>query len=433
MQTFLVAMLALFFALSLGACQKPHAESSLSLPKSTKTYQDGKLVLTAEQTARAQLQTCKIEFDGLSRDLEFSSIIEAPIDDVGTVAPQLNGVVTKVLVDLGDHVKKGQVLLYVNSPDVAESQANYFDALSRVTRARAEKDLIKIRLEIAAKDRQRLEELVAEGISSKRDLESSQARHAATKAELVASEAAANAAEAQLAAARVRLNALGISKPSQPLNGFTSELPLLSPRTGIVVQRNVIAGQGVSPTSATLAQSLAANNATATTNNALLSIANLSKVWVMLEVPQSQAAFLDRNSKVKFETEVAPGVTFLGKITKMGQHYDPVSHCVAVRTEIDNSQGLLKPGMMIIARVHVKTREHQGFTVPSASLQNIDGKDYVFVREDQFTFRPVQVNKLSDDNDCCMISGDVRAGDEVATKGSFILKTELVKGRAGNH
>lgn len=433
MQNFLVAMLTLFFALSLGACQKPHAEGSLSLPKSTKTYQDGKLILSAEQTARAQLQTCKIQLDGLSRDLEFSSIIEAPIDDVGTVAPQLNGVVTKVLVDLGDHVKKGQVLLYVNSPDVAESQANYFDALSKVTRAQAEKDLIKIRLEIAAKDRQRLEELVAEGISSKRDLESSQARHAATKAELVASEAAANAAEAQLAAARVRLNALGISKPSQPLNGFTSELPLLSPRTGIVVQRNVIAGQGVSPTSANLAQSLAANNATATTNNALLSIANLDKVWVMLEVPQSQAAFLDRNSKVKFETEVAPGVTFLGKITKMGQHYDPVSHCVAVRTEIDNSQGLLKPGMMIIARVHVKTRERKGFTVPSASLQNIDGKDYVFVREDQFTFRPVQVNKLSDDNDCCMISGDVRAGDEVATKGSFILKTELVKGRAGNN
>jgi Multidrug resistance efflux pump len=139
--------------------------------------------------------------------------------------------------------KKGQVLLYVNSPDVAESQSNYYDALSKVTKAQAEIELVKIRLEIAFKDINRLNDLVSEGISSKRDLESSQARCAATEAELVALDAAAKAAEAQLAAARVRLAALGIAKPSPTPSGFTSEPPLLSPRDGIVVQRNVIAGQ----------------------------------------------------------------------------------------------------------------------------------------------------------------------------------------------
>lgn len=427
MHTIFIVILALFLVLSLGACEKPQSKSVS--PELKSSFIDGKINLNAEQMERSQLQTSKIQLRCLSRDLEFSSIVEAPLDDVGTVAPQLNGVVTRVLVDLGDRVKKGQVLLYVNSPDVAESQSNYYDALSKVTKAQAEIELVKIRLEIAFKDINRLNDLVSEGISSKRDLESSQARCAATKAELVALDAAAKAAEAQLAAARVRLAALGIAKPSPTPSGFTSELPLLSPRDGIVVQRNVIAGQGVSPASANLTQTMAANNATGATSNALLSIANLDKVWVMLEVPQSQVAYLDTNSKVRFETEVAPGVTFWGTITKLGQHYDPVSHCVAVRTEIDNSRGLLKPGMMIIARVHVRAGADKGLIVPASALQEIEGNDYVFVKEGAGSFRPVPVKKRSGDNEVCMISGAVQAQQEVATNGAFFLKTELMKAK----
>lgn len=430
--------LALTYTLILGACQmqfqsiKPSENAVVIDKPQTKNRGDDLYRLTEEQIKRAKLKTVPVETNGMAQELEFSSVIEAPFEEIGTVSPQMNGVVSRVLVDLGDHVRKGQVLLYVNSPDVAEAQSNYFDALAKMTSARAEMELIKTRIDVAEKDRQRLKDLVDEGISSKKDLEASQGRYAATRAELVAAEATYKAAQAQLAAAGVKLKALGISKPQSSPDGFTSELPLLSPRDGIVIQRNVVAGQGVSPTMANYPSSNAANNANAVTSHALLSIANLKKVWVMLEVPQSQISYLDLDSLVKFETEVAPGEVFWGKITKMGQHYDPVSHCVQVRTEIDNSRGLLKPGMMIIAKVSAKSHKQAGLTVASQALQNIEGKDFVFVKTSEQTFAQIEVKRLGTNGATSQIEGKLKPGEEVVGEGSFYLKTEAVKRAMGD-
>ncbi len=428
--------LALTYTLVLGACQmqfqtgKP-GENAVVIDKPQPKNSDGLYKLTDDQIKRAKLKTVPVGTNGIAQELEFSSVIEAPFEEIGTVSPQMNGVVSRVLVDLGDHVRKGQVLLYVNSPDVAEAQSNYFDALAKMTSARAEMELIKTRIDVAEKDRQRLKDLVDEGISSKKDLEASQGRYAATRAELVAAEATYKAAQAQFAAAGVKLKALGIAKPQSSPDGFTSELPLLSPRDGIVIQRNVVAGQGVSPTMANYPTSNAANNANAVTSHALLSIANLKKVWVMLEVPQSQISYLDLDSLVKFETEVAPGEVFWGKITKMGQHYDPVSHCVQVRTEIDNSRGLLKPGMMIIAKVNVKPHNQSGLTVASQALQNIEGKDFVFVKTGEQTFAQIEVKRLGTNGATSQIEGKIKPGAEVVGEGSFYLKTEAVKRAMG--
>lgn len=431
--------LALAYTLILGACQMqiqnqtPIGKESAGKVSESKIKRpnDDIYQLTEDQIKRAKLKTVTVKTNGIAQELEFSSVIEAPFEEIGTVSPQMNGVVSRVLVDLGDQVKKGQVLLYVNSPDVAEAQSNYFDALAKMTCAKAEMELIKTRIDVAEKDRQRLKDLVDEGISSKKDLEASQGRYAATTAELVAAEATYKAAQAQFSAAGVKLKALGISKPQISPDGFTSELPLLSPRDGIVIQRNVVAGQGVSPTMANYPSSNAANNANAVTSHALISIANLRKVWVMLEVPQSQISFLDLNSLVKFETEVAPGEVFWGKITKLGQHYDPVSHCVQVRTEIENNHGLLKPGMMIIAKVNVKSHNQSGLTVASQALQNIDGRDFVFVKTGDQTFEQIQVKRLATNGATSQIEGKIKPGSEVVGEGSFYLKTEVVKRAMG--
>ncbi len=384
------------------------------------------LHLTQQQIDFAQIKSVPVQVSHLSQDLDFSSIVQAPSDDTGIVSPQMNGVVSRVLVDVGDVVKKGQILMYVTSPDVAEAQANYYHALSKLQEVEAATRLIKTRLELSMKNQTRLEGLVDEGISAKRDVEIAQEKVASTSAELVASEAAGNAAKAQLSAAKVRLAALGINSPSKTPDDITTELPLYSPRSGTVVERNVIAGQGVSPLSTTMAP-----RTTQAQHNSLLCIADLKTVWVMLEVPQLEVSKLHIGTPVKFTSEVAPGMTFDGHITRLGENFDPNSHSVLVRTQIQNRSGLLKPGMMVIAKVHTQRPGESGLIVDTSAIQNIEGSDFVFVARGDNQFEKTAVQRISTVGERTLVSGNLKLGDRVVSSGAFVLKTEAVKALVG--
>jgi len=159
---------------------------------------------------------------------------------------------------------------------------------------------------------------------------------------------------------------------------------------------------------------------------ALLSIASLDKVWVMLEVPQSQASTLRVGAPVAFISEIAPEVAFKGKITRIGQHFDPTCHCLSVRTEIDNGQHLLKPGMLIIAKVASNGSKTAHKTIATAAIQNIDGNDYVFVEAGHGRYRRVPVAVIKSNADEAQISG-IADDARVVVNGAFQLKTESVK------
>jgi cobalt-zinc-cadmium efflux system membrane fusion protein len=427
----------LLASLLLAGCVPTHiataAVSPTQLISPMRNSADGVMQLTEKQVKFVQIVSRPAVFSNLTEDLEFSSVVEAPSDEIGIVSPQMNGIVTRVLADVGDSVQKGQILLYVSSPDLAEAQSNYFHALSKLEEVKAEASLIRTRLALANIDVARLQSLVKDGISARRDMENAQVKAAATNADLVASLAAANAATAQLSSARLRLLALGAREPSSSSAGFTSELALRSPKSGTVIQRNVVPGQGVGPGGANNSASGTVSGQTGSQNaaHALMAIARLRKVWVMLEVPQSQVSRLKVGSRVKFHSEVAPGIAFFGVITRLGQNFDQASHCVQVRTEIDNASGLLKPGMLIIASVHLTSGKPPGIVVPASAVQNIDGADYVFIDLGgcRFAKRPVSV--VLKEGGQALLSGRINSGEQVVTGGAFFLKTEAVKAAMG--
>jgi cobalt-zinc-cadmium efflux system membrane fusion protein len=422
MQKFLFgAVIAAQAVLLLSGCseksESPRAQASsmqpvLGVDKNT-------LRLSARQVSHGQIETKKIRFGALEKSSEFSSVVEAPSDKIGIVSPQINGIVTRVLVDVGDQVSKGQVLFYISSPDLADAQASYFHAVSKFQECRSQSTLIKTRLELARKDVERYNTLVSEGISARRDFEAAQVREANTNSELLATEAAATAAEAQLNAAKVRLAALGMAEPKTKPTEFTADLPLISPASGVIVQRNISPGQSVGPSSTP-------NQ----TNKPFISIANLEKVWVMLEVPQSQVSELRLGDLVKFRSEIVPKKIFEGRVTRLGENVDPVSHCFQVRTEIDNEGGLLKPGTLVIATVNA-VHQKSGLLVPKSAIQNIDGTDYLFSQTGTGQFKKIPVTILSSNGPDMLIQGKVGSGDSVVTNGAFFLKTEIVKASMG--
>ncbi len=392
--------------------QKSSRHSVIGIDKNT-------LQLSERQVSRGQIETKKIRFGALEKSSEFSSVVEAASDRIGIVSPQINGIVTRVLVDVGDRVSKGQVLFYISSPDLADAQASYFHAVSKVEECRSQSALIKTRLEIAQKDVDRYNTLLGEGIAARREFEAAQAREANTNSELIATEAAATAADAQLNAAKVRLAALGMTELNSKPAEFTADLPLLSRASGVIVQRNISPGQSVGPLTA-LNQS----------NKPFISIANLERVWVMLEVPQSQVSELHVGDLVTFRCELAPKKIFEGRVTRLGENVDPLSHSFQVRTEIENKGGQLKPGTLVIATVNA-AHSRSGLLAPKSAIQNIDGTNYLFCQIGTGQYKKIPVTILSSNGPDVLIQGKVAAGDSVVTAGAFFLKTEIVKASMG--
>jgi multidrug efflux pump subunit AcrA (membrane-fusion protein) len=107
-------------------------------------------------------------------------------------------------------------------------------------------------------------------------------------------------------------------------------------------------------------------------NPALFKIIDLSLVWVMLEVPQDEISHVHIGAKVSFTTEVAPGKSFKGRVTKLGETFDAASRTASIRTEIENPNFILKPGMLVLADVSTDSSLQQQLTIPELifSLNN---------------------------------------------------------------
>ncbi|MBU6451053.1 MAG: efflux RND transporter periplasmic adaptor subunit [Cyanobacteria bacterium REEB67] len=346
----------------------------------------------------------------------FSSTVESRNPGTASVTSLVHGVVTKVLVDVGDNVRAGQIVAYINCPEISEAQSAYVERNAHKIEAQANVELVKTRLDLAKKESDRLATLLNEGIAAKKDVESAQSRDASTEAELQTSVAMLAASESQLTSAGSKLQSLGINPKSMQGN-LSTELPLRAPISGLVSQKSAQPGQPVGPMSGAL-------------NPSLFTIVDLSKVWVMLEVPQSDISCIQNGATITFTSEVAPGKTFVGRVTKLGQTFDATSRTASVRTEVENPESILKPGMMVLANVNMRRSIAQTI-IPSTAVQKLTNKTVVFKQLARASFKacPVAIGK-TDAKNTEIIAG-ISPGDTVVTKGSFLLKSELMKSSIG--
>jgi len=117
---------------------------------------------------------------------------------------------------------------------------------------------------------------------------------------------------------------------------------------------------------------------------------------------------------------------FPGKITNLGQQFDPSTRVMQVRIELNNIANRLRPEMLANAEIPIGGRK-PALLVASDAVQQVNGQDVVFVRTapDRFAVRPVRVGETSSAK--TPILEGIKAGDQVAIRGSFILKSQLLK------
>jgi membrane fusion protein, heavy metal efflux system len=288
--------------------------------------------------------------------------------------PPFAGRVLQILVKTGEHVRRGQALATLASPDFGQAQA---DA------RRAQSDFA-----LAEKNLNRLRELHAAGVSSRKDLATAEADYARADAELVR--------------ATEKIKLYGASPDSVDQN-----FSLASPIDGVVVERNINPGQELR-TDLQLANT-----------PAMFVITDPTRLWVQLDATESQLAGLRPGKKVQLRSAAWPDQPFTASLENISDFIDPASRTVKVRGSVENRERKLKGEMFVTAELE----ESQGadLQIPEKALLLAGDKYYVFVEEKpgRYSRQQVKVNAVRDG--VASLASGVKLGQKVVVEGNLFL------------
>lgn len=329
--------------------------------------------------------------------LHFPGKIVLPDNETWRVGVLTNGRIERVYANLGDYVHKGQVLARMHSHDVHEAQAAYAMAVAERVRQQAAESLAQTNYDRI----QRLYALRAASVA-----QTEQARQ-----ELINAKTGLQNAQIDVTRSKTHLEEnLGIpADPSPNSHRETAELiPIIAPASGYVLQKNVTPGTTVAPATD------------------IFVLGDLQHLWMLASVGQEFLGRLKLGQSTTVTLPGVPGKSFPGRITNLGQSFDPTTRRLQVRIDIENSNSVLHPEML--ANVEIAAGEsHPMILVEPDAVQQINGQDVVFVRKtaDRFAMRPVRVGGSA--NGKIVLAEGVHTGEEVVTEGSFLLKSQLLK------
>lgn len=339
--------------------------------------EEGKLTLSAEQIKAAGVALEAAAPRDLGTVVSFPGEIRFDEDRTAHVVPRVPGVVEAVQANLGETVKKGQVLAVIASQQISD--------------LRSEQQAAQRRVELARVTFEREKQLWQDKISAEQDY--LQARQALQEAEI------------SLANAKQKVGAIGASVNSVGGNRYE----LRAPFDAVVVEKHLTVGEVVSEA----------------TNAFILS--DLNQVWATFAVPPTDLGKVTTDRAVKVSSPDM-NVEVEGKVGYVGSLLGEQNRAATVRVTLTNPNGAWRPGLFVNIAVTSQT-DRVAVAVPEHAVQTVEDKPSVFVRTpDGFDTRPVKLGRR--DNGYVEIIDGIEAGAQVATSGSFTLKSELGKASA---
>lgn len=300
-------------------------------------------------------------------ELQVNGVVTPDVNRTVPVLSLSGGRVVDMRAKLGDEVKKGQVLMRINSNDASQAFSDYQKFKASETLARRQWS--------------RAQELYAKGAIAQKDLETA--------------EDAQQKAKVDVTAAAERLHLLG-ADTQHP----SALLEIRSPIAGTIVEQNISAGTGV-------------RSLDASPN--LFTVADLSRVWILCDVYENNLSQVGVGDRAEVRLTAYPEHALTAKVGNIGRVLDPTTRTAKVRLELDNRNGTLKLGMFATV-TFTSRRSEERVVVPPSAVMRLHDKDWVFVAIDGKKFRrtEVQVGPRQHDGQQEILSG-VKAGDRVVT------------------
>ncbi|HZM10443.1 MAG TPA: efflux RND transporter periplasmic adaptor subunit [Candidatus Limnocylindrales bacterium] len=331
--------------------------------------------IPSEQMAHVQVLT--VQPANLTRSLRLSGAVAYNSFHTTPVITQVSGPVSRIVVVPGQHVQRGEPLLYVASPDYSQLRTNYLKA--------------KDAYSLAQKAYARAQDLYQ--------------HHALAEQNLEQAESAQTQAQGDLTSAEAALKVLGITNPETLVKAPPSfEALVKAPISGEVVEQDVAAGQ------------LLQTGATQT-----FVISDTSTVWVLVNIYQKDLPYVHVGDQVTIQTESYPDV-FRGRISYVAASLDPNTRTLQARIETSNPGLKLKKDMYVVATVDAGTIQNAIAVPDSAVLRDSENQPFVYVESagNQFGRRTVTIGD-SIKGQTQILTG-LNPGNRVIGDGSLFLQ-----------
>ncbi len=313
--------------------------------------------------------------------------IQANPHNVGHAVVPVPGRIVSVMARLGDSVVRGQPLVAIESAAVAEAESAFVQAESSVRQA-------EIAVSKAEADLARLTDLFEHQAVAQKEVLAAQTTAALTKSSV-------EQARIGRDQARRRLELLGLKAGE-----FQQRVVVRAPISGKVMEVSVVEGEFRNEI-----------------NTPLITITDLSRVWVTTEAPESKIRLFRVGGVADLELIAYPNEVFHARVTRIADSVDSETRTIKVNAELDNSSGKLRPDMF--GSLRYAGGEVPAPWIPESAVVRLNGNDLVFVEQapGRFVAVPVQLGKPH--NGGFPVSKGVKAGDRVVTQGSVYLKAAL--------
>jgi RND family efflux transporter MFP subunit len=366
-----------------------HAADSTAAPAATASDEAVEVTLAAGAIERAGIKLAVVQARSAGGALKVPGTVTSNAYRDTKVNALVGGVVRQVAVELGAAVTRGQTLAVIFSSELADAQMKYLSM-----RATFQADHQKL---------ERTQKLVTLGAASRQELDDVTAAHAAH--------------ETEVESARQKLLLLGLT-PEQAARltdawQIVSEVAIAAPADGLVIGRSINPGQVVGAA------------------QELFVVTDLSTVWIIGDLYEKDFAGVRVGTPATVVVPSAASRPLHGRVAYIDPRVDPATRTAKVRVEVPNREAALRLGMFVELTFETGATGSR-VLVPRAAVQSIGSRAVVYVAtadEGRFVERTVQTGVASGDH--VEVVHGLAPGERVVTEGSFYLRAEAGRQRAG--
>ena len=332
-----------------------------------------------EEAMLSQVKTEELQEQPISMLLMTTGKVQFNEDHMARILASVNGQVLQLNIKVGDTVHKGETLFFMKSREVVVAVTEHLES---------HKDL-----DLAEKTFAMTKDLFEHQAASRISLQQAESEVAKEQAHVARNEEA--------------LRVLGVDvHESDSYGDMSSRIPIKTPLSGTVIERHLTEGQFVQPDS-----------------NPLLTIADLSSVWVLADIFERDLHRVQVGQKAEVTTEAYPENQFVARVSYISEVIDPATRTVKVRFLVSNPGPKLKPEMFASLKLFLD-ESVRGLTVPVKAVFTESGRNFVYVRVNNREFARRQVEIAPDGTARLRVSSGLKVGDKIVSEGAVLLRQQ---------
>lgn len=329
------------------------------------------IVLTEHSTIKPHIKLEKVAEELASSELLTTGYVKAIPTNFAQIASPFAGRITKSYVKLGQYVKKGTPIFELSSSDYYSAQQEYFSAQQELKQA-----------ELNLK---RQQDLLKNGVGVKRELEEAETDYQIGKLAL-------NNSAAALKIFNVNPNKMRMGQ----------SLLVTSPIEGEILTNQLIIGEYLREDS-----------------EPLVTVAELSKVWVAAQVKEKDLAAITNLDHVSLKVDAFPNDLFSGKVYHINQLVDEETRSVEVLIESNNIGRRLKPGMYV--NVILSNTAQQVIKIPVKSVFQENNNQFVYVQTKKDSYQKRKITTTASTDQRIVVTGGLKVGETIVSQGGVYL------------